>query len=155
MSDEEQVTDEDFEEIKEINHSKASSALRVLALACKKANNDLDYKEIGIITSDFVKVSDQLKLTCSKIITNNFSKFPIIIMSMDEISIGSLLISNGELLDNKWKYYDSYLELLTEKKIISNSKKFIKNYKKSNEFSYLLVIFNNNSNIIYIPNPED
>ena len=41
---------------------------------------------------------------------------------MDKISIGTLLISNGELLDNKWKYYASYLELLTEKKIISNSK---------------------------------
>ena len=118
-------------------------------------DNDLDYKEIGIITSDFVKVSDQLKLTCSKIISNNFSKFPIIIMSMDEISIGSLLISKGELLDNKWKYYASYLELLTEKKFISNSKKFIKNYKNSNEFCCLLVIFNNNSKIIYIPYPED
>ena len=33
--------------------------------------------------------------------------------------------------------------------------KFIKNYKNSNEFCCLLVIFNNNSKIIYIPYPED
>ena len=117
-------------------------------------NNDLDYKEIGIITSDFVKVSDQLKLTCSKIISNNFSKFPIIIMCRDEISIGTLLINNSELI-NKWKYYASYLELLTEKKIISDSKKFKNNYKNSSEFCCLLVIINNNSKIIYIPYPED
>ena len=35
-------------------------------------NTELSNKEIGLITSDFVKVSDQLKNTCNKIIEKNF-----------------------------------------------------------------------------------
>ena len=40
---------------------------------------ELDYNEIGNITSDFIKVSDQLKNTCEKIIEKGFSKYPVII----------------------------------------------------------------------------
>ena len=36
---------------------------------------ELDYNEIGKITSDFIKVSDQLKTTCEKIIEKGFSQF--------------------------------------------------------------------------------
>ena len=39
-------------------------------------NTELSNKEIGLITSDFVKVSDQLKNTCNKIIEKKFSDFP-------------------------------------------------------------------------------
>ena len=38
-------------------------------------NDDLDYNKIGKITSDFIKVSDQIKITCKKIIEKNFQNF--------------------------------------------------------------------------------
>ena len=55
-------------------------------------NTELSNKEIGLITSDFVKVSDQLKNTCNKIIEKKFSDFPVIIMSKDEIKLGTCLL---------------------------------------------------------------
>ena len=54
---------------------------------------ELDYNEIGKITSDFIKVSDQLKTTCEKIIEKGFSKYPVIILSKE----------------NKRKTYENYL----------------------------------------------
>ena len=118
-------------------------------------NDELDYKEIGKITSDFIKVSDQLKITNQKIIENKFSKYPIIILSKENINFGTLLIDFNEILNNKWKYFASYLEILLEKKIISNIQAFKENYKNHEEFCCLLVAENNNSKIIFIPYPED
>jgi hypothetical protein len=121
----------------------------------EKNSNDLNEKSIGIITSDFVKVSENLKLACSKIISNNFSNYPIIIMAKESVSIGTLFIDIGELMNNSWKYYATYLEVLIEKKIIHQIKEFKKKYKNSDEFCCLLVLLNNNSKIIFIPYPED
>ncbi len=95
----------------------------------EKNSNDLNEKNIGIITSDFVKVSENLKLACSKIISNNFSNYPIIIMSKESVSIGNLFIDIGELMNNSWKYYATYLEVLIEKKIYTKSKNLRKNIK--------------------------
>ena len=121
----------------------------------EKNCNDLNEKDIGNITSDFIKVSDNLKIACSKIINKKFSNYPIIIMSKKPVSLGTLFIDNSELMDNSWKYYASYLEILIENKIINEIKEFKKKYKKSDEFCCLLVILNNNSKIIFIPYPED
>ncbi len=116
---------------------------------------ELSNEEIGIITSDFVKVSDQLKTTCNKIIEKKFSKYPIIIMSRNEVKLGTLLIDINEISDNNWKYFASYLEILQEKKIISNLRVFKESYKNSDEYCCLLTILNNKSKIVFIPYPED
>ena len=81
-------------------------------------NDDLDYNKIGQITSDFVKVSDQVKITCKKIIEKKFSKFPVIIMSDTNNDLGTLLIDQNEILNNKWKYFASYAEVLNEKEVL-------------------------------------
>ncbi len=118
-------------------------------------DNELSSEEIGIITSDFVKVSDQLKTTCNKIVEKKFSKYPIIIMSRNEVKLGTLLVDINEINDNKWKYFASYLEILQEKKIINDLKVFKESYKNSDEYCCLLTVLNNNSKIIFIPYPED
>ena len=118
-------------------------------------NTELSNKEIGLITSDFIKVSDQLKNTCNKIIEKKFSDFPVIIMSKDEIKLGSLLIDVNEIKDNEWKYFATYLEFLHSKKIISNIDAFKEKYKNHDEYCCLLTVINNNSKIIFIPYPED
>tara|TARA_B100001758_G_scaffold247339_1_gene264822 strand:+ start:1393 stop:4200 length:2808 start_codon:yes stop_codon:yes gene_type:complete len=48
------ITEEHIKEIKEINHSMASGALRVLALACKKVDDGVDIKDIDEIESDLI-----------------------------------------------------------------------------------------------------
>tara|TARA_B100000214_G_C23961226_1_gene625386 strand:+ start:412 stop:780 length:369 start_codon:yes stop_codon:yes gene_type:complete len=118
-------------------------------------NNDLDFDKIGLVTSDFIKVADQLKLACSKIVDKKFSKYPIIVMGSENLNLGTLFINKDEILGNKWVYYASYLEILIERNIIKNKNDFIAKYKNIDEFCCLLVVFENNSKIIYIPYPED
>lgn len=118
-------------------------------------NNDLDFDKIGLVTSDFIKVADQLKLACSKIVDKEFSKYPIIVMGSENLNLGTLFINKDEILGNKWVYYASYLEILIERNIIKNKNDFIAKYKNIDEFCCLLVVFENNSKIIYIPYPED
>jgi len=118
-------------------------------------NNDLDFDKIGLVTSDFIKVADQLKLACSKIVDKKFSKYPIIVMGSENLNLGTLFINKDEIFGNKWVYYASYLEILIERNIIKNKNEFIAKYKNIDEFCCLLVVFENNSKIIYIPYPED
>lgn len=118
-------------------------------------NNDLDFDKIGLVTSDFIKVADQLKLACSKIVDEKYSEYPIIIMGNENLNLGTLFINKGEILENKWVYYASYLDILFQKNIIKNKDEFIAKYKNIDEFCCLLVVFENNSKIIYIPYPED
>ena len=49
-----QINENHLAEIKEVNHSMASGALRVLALAGKKINDDTDVENINTIESDLV-----------------------------------------------------------------------------------------------------
>lgn len=118
-------------------------------------NIELSNEEIGMITSDFIKVSDQLKNTCKKIIEKKFSKFPVIIMSRYEVNLGTLLIDQNEIKSNKWKYFASYLEFLHSKKILNDIDIFKEKYKSHDEYCCLLTVINNNSKIIFIPYPED
>ena len=118
-------------------------------------NIELNNEEIGMITSDFIKVSDQLKITCNKIIEKKFSDFPVIIMSRDKVNLGTLLIDKNEIKGNKWKYFASYLEFLSSKKILNNIDVFKEKYKSHNEYCCLLTVINNNSKVIFIPYPED
>ena len=39
-------------------------------------NNDLDIQEMGVISSDFIKVADKLKIATLKIIEKKFSASP-------------------------------------------------------------------------------
>tara|TARA_B100000029_G_scaffold515064_2_gene620345 strand:- start:925 stop:1293 length:369 start_codon:yes stop_codon:yes gene_type:complete len=118
-------------------------------------NIELSNEEIGMITSDFIKVSDQLKNTCKKIIEKKFSNFPVIIMSRYEVNLGTLLIDQNEIKSNKWKYFASYLEFLHSKKILNDIDIFKEKYKSHDEYCCLLTVINNNSKIIFIPYPED
>ena len=118
-------------------------------------NIELSNEEIGMITSDFIKVSDQLKNTCKQIIEKKFSNFPVIIMTRDKVNLGTLLIDENEIENNKWKYFASYLEFLHSKKILNDIDVFKEKYKSHNEYCCLLTVINNNSKIIFIPYPED
>ena len=120
-----------------------------------KENSDLDIKEMGVISSDFVKVADKLKTATAKIIENKFSNYPIIIMSKSNNKLGSLFIDIKEAYDNEWKYHASYLEILLSNRIVNDDKIFKKRYKNYKEYCCLLVIMEDKSKIIFIPYPED
>ena len=68
-------------------------------------------------------------------------------MGNENLNLGTLFINKGEILENKWVYYASYLDILFQKNIIKNKDEFIAKYKNIDEFCCLLVVFDNNSKI--------
>ena len=120
-----------------------------------KEKYDLDIEEMGIISSDFVKVADKLKTVTAKIIENKFSNYPIIIMSKSNNKLGSLFIDTNEAYNNQWKYHASYLEILLSNRVINDDKIFKKRFKNYKEYCCLLFVMEDKSKIIFIPYPED
>lgn len=117
---------------------------------------ELSGKYLGTISSDFVKISDNLREASYLIRKQDFSKYPIFAISRTQLPIGSLLYGKNEL-DLEWNYYASYLEDFVERKIVDASKKdsFIKAYKDPDEFCCLFVVDKEFTSFIFIPFPED
>ena len=76
--------------------------------------NEIDSKILNNIISDFQKVSKNLNFASKKIIKNKFSRYPIFIMSKNDINVGSLLFDHNEINNNNWKYYATYYENIVE-----------------------------------------
>ena len=118
----------------------------------------LDGKYLGIISTDFIKVTDKLRESSYVIRERGNFSHPIFIVSTQPLNIGALLIEKDEL-QNEWYYYASYLQNLVEIGLIQQDKSedFKNLYKDPEEFCCLLVIdpqqeFNK---FIYIPYPVD
>jgi hypothetical protein len=121
-------------------------------------NNDpvLSGKDLGSITSDFVKVADLLKEGSYQIRKHGFSKYPIFPISKEQIPIGNLLYRAGEL-ENVWNYHVTYLDEFIQRKIVDEEKLdlFYESYKDPDEFCCLFVVDKAFTRFVYIPYPED
>ena len=117
-------------------------------------SSELDIKYLGKISSDFIKISDNLKETSYVIRKNGFSEYPIFPMCPVSQSIGQLLIEKSQL-HNNWYYYASYLDEFIQRGLIENETVFKEKYKNPDEFCCLFVIDEQFTNFIYIPYPVD
>ena len=117
---------------------------------------NLDGKYLGTITSDFVKVADNLKEASYLIRKRGFSDYPIFPISKEEISIGQLLIDKQEL-GTKWNYYVTYIDEFVNLKLIDESKvdNFISTFKNPDEFCCLFVVDKEFTNYLFVPYPID
>ncbi len=117
---------------------------------------NLDGKYLGTITSDFVKVADNLKEASYLIRKRGFSDYPIFPISKEEISIGQLLIDKHEL-GTKWNYYVTYINEFIDLNLIEDSKvdNFKNTYKNPDEFCCLFVVDKEFTNYLFIPYPID
>ncbi len=117
---------------------------------------NLDGKYLGTITSDFVKIADNLKEASYLIRKRGFSDYPIFPISKEDISIGQLLIDKREL-GTKWNYYVTYIDEFVNLKLIDESKvdNFISTYKNPDEFCCLFVVDKEFTNYLFVPYPID
>ena len=117
---------------------------------------ELDGKYLGTITTDFVKVADNLKEASYMIRKKGFSEFPVFPVSRSEIPIGRLLYGKDEL-HLEWNYYASYLEQFVEAKLIDKSRmdNFKEVYKDPDEFCCLFIVDETLTSFIYVPYPID
>lgn len=118
----------------------------------------IDGKYLGVITSDFIQVADKLKEAAYIIQERGNYAYPIFIVANSPISLGALLIDQGEM-NNMWYYYAAYLEALIEAQVIDHEKAadFKATYKDPEEFCCLLVIDSAKGfhHFMYIPYPID
>jgi len=121
-------------------------------------NNDpeLSGKYLGTITTDFVKVCDNLKEASYQIRTRGFSDYPIFPISKTSNPIGEILIKENEL-ENKWNYYASFLDEFIQRSLVEkeNESQFLSAYKDPDEFCCLFVIDEKFTNFVFIPYPND
>lgn len=121
-------------------------------------NNDpaLNGKYLGTISSDFIKVSDNLKEASYQIRTRGFSEYPIFPVSKTDVPVGQTLIKKGEL-ETEWNYHASFIDEFIQREIIpaESLKEFEQAYKDADEFCCLFVIDEKFTNFVFIPYPND
>jgi hypothetical protein len=91
---------------------------------------DLNGKYLGLISTDFIKVSDTLKEAAYQVKKRGFSDFPIFVTSQRPIEIGQKLIGVNELNENKWNYHASMMEEFVQRNLIAeeNIELFVQNF---------------------------
>lgn len=115
---------------------------------------ELNPKYLGTISSDFVKVADQLKEASYQIRKQEFSQFPIFPVAKVKIPIGQLLYDVG-FANNDWNYYASLLEEFTQRGLVENEDDFKKAYLNPDEYCCLFVVEPDFTNFVFIPYPEE
>lgn len=117
---------------------------------------ELNGKQLGKVTQDFIKVADHIKEASYQIRKRGFSDFPIFIISNAEIPLGQLLYKKDEAGTN-WNYFVTYLDEFVQRKIIDKEKidEFKNTYKNPDEFCCLFVIDAEFTKFVFIPYPED
>ncbi|WP_080057057.1 hypothetical protein [Spirosoma aerolatum] len=133
-----------------INHSNENTLL-------DDANSyDVNQELMGLISSDFVKVADQLKEASYQIRKRGFSDYPIFVASRREVPMGQLLFGANEL-DNQWNYKASFLDEFIQRALIGMESVDLwkENYKKPDEYCCLFVVHGDFAGFVYIPYPED
>jgi hypothetical protein len=111
---------------------------------------------LGAISGDFIKVADKLKETSYLIRKQGGYNYPVFPISKVPLSVGALLIEQGEA-DNQWHYYAAYLDLLIHCGLVTKDRvtAFHSIYKNPDEFCCLLVVDTDFINFVYIPYPEE
>jgi len=115
---------------------------------------ELDPKFLGTISSDFVKVADNLKEASYQIRKQEFSEFPVFPVSKEKIPIGKLLYDAG-YAGNEWNYYASMVEEFEQRGLIEKLDEFKQAYKNPDEFCCLFVVDPEFTNFVFIPYPAE
>ncbi|MFN0049507.1 MAG: hypothetical protein ACKVOU_10320 [Cytophagales bacterium] len=116
----------------------------------------VDGKYLGAISSDFVKIADQIKEASYQIRERKISQFPIFPVSKVEIAIGKLLYGKFEF-GTDWNYYASMVEEFIQRKLVDSEmfEEFQSTYKNPDEYCCLFVVDEDFVNFVFIPYPEE
>ena len=117
---------------------------------------ELNGKYLGTISSDFIKISENLKEAAYQVRKRKFSEFPIFPISKEEQPIGQLFLSRKEKSID-WNYYITYLDEFIQRKPIKEDgvEQFKAAYKDPDEFCCLFVVDEAFTKFLYIPYPDE
>jgi hypothetical protein len=117
---------------------------------------ELNGKYLGTISSDFIKICENLKEASYQVRKRGFSEYPIFPISKTEQPIGQLFLSNKEKPID-WNYYITYLDEFVQRKLIQEDAldQFKTTYKDPDEFCCLFVVDETFTNFLYIPYPNE
>ncbi|MCP1385099.1 hypothetical protein GVN20_13645 [Runella sp. CRIBMP] len=117
---------------------------------------EVNRRLLGLISQDFVKISDQLKEASYQIRKRGFSENPIFVAVQNNLDLGVLLIAQNEL-DNEWSYRASFLDEFTQRGLVGPEavEMFKENYRNPDEYCCLFVIQGDFAGFVFIPFPED
>lgn len=117
---------------------------------------ELDKKLLGMVSEDFVKVSDQLKEASYQIRKRGFSEHPVFVASKSDVEIGVLLLASTEL-SNLWNYRATFLQEFIDRNLVGKESEelFKENYRNPDEYCCLFVVHGNFAGFIFVPYPED
>ncbi len=116
---------------------------------------ELSGKYLGTISSDFARVSDNIKEASYQIRKAGFV-YPIFPTCANQQPIGQLLISSADF-GTHWNYYASFLDEFVQRELVVKDKEqdFKNAYKDPDEFCCLFVIDKVFTRFVFIPYPED
>ena len=117
---------------------------------------ELNGKFLGTISSDFVKICDEIKEASYQLTSRSISKYPVFVICRESQSIGVLLHGRDEQnLD--WNYYFSMGEEFVQRGILSEAgfENFCASFKDPEEFCCLFVVSPDFTNFVFLPYPED
>jgi hypothetical protein len=118
---------------------------------------ELNGKFLGTITSDFVKVADQIKEASYQMRSRKISEHPVFVLCRDRQRIGALLYDKLE--ENlEWNYFISMAEEFVQRGLLPEGEEFsafTSTYKDPEEFCCLFVVDPEFTHFVFIPYPED
>ncbi|TAF32801.1 MAG: hypothetical protein EAZ57_07680 [Cytophagales bacterium] len=122
-------------------------------------HTDLDYDPqlLGLITTDFVHVSDSLRDAVYEITKRKMTRFPLFIFSNTITSLGVVFFKIGEKNLKYWNVSVSSLEEFVEREIIASDavEKFKAVYNQAKDQACLLVINDQIHHFVFLPFPQE
>ncbi len=118
---------------------------------------ELDTKYLGKLTTNFVKIADNLKEAAYQIKKRGFSSYPIFPICKAKQPIGQVLFSRNEMPELEWDYYASFLEEFQQRDILDEegSERFKTAYKNPDEFCCLFVVDQEFTRFVFVPYPDE
>lgn len=119
---------------------------------------ELNARYMGSISSDFVRVADQIKEASYALRSRGISRWPIFPISRTALPIGALLIGKTEGPEPlAWHYYMSFAEEFVQRDLIAADRlpAWEAAYKDPDEYCCLFVVDTDFTNFVFIPYPEE
>jgi hypothetical protein len=116
----------------------------------------LDPRQLGLISEDFVKVSDTLKEATYQVRARKISARPIVVACRVIQPIGGLIIP-ASLHDSIFNYFLSFEEEFIQRGLITEEGLpiFEEHYLNPDEYICLFVVEETFTNFVYIPYPDE
>jgi hypothetical protein len=118
---------------------------------------ELDGRFLGTISSDFVRIADNLREAAYLIRNRSISEYPVFVLCKEMQPIGQLLFGKDGAEELAWNYYMSMGEEFRERGFFSEEgwEIYCRQYRNPDEFACLFIVDPGLTGFVFIPYPED